>query len=104
MRFALSEQAKRFLTPEYSFALATNFRPQSDYVRNIRSAEMPCVVIAGADDELFLTDKLEVVFRSAGKMWPVTLLPGVGHTPLTLEPAALDAAVEAVQRLQRGGV
>jgi non-heme chloroperoxidase len=104
MRFALSEKAKEFLTPAYSFALATNFRPHGAYINDIKSVNRPCVVLAGADDELFETGKFEPVFRSAGKMWPVTLLPGIGHTPLTLEPAALDAAVEAVQRMQRGGV
>src|SRR6185369_16318833 len=37
VRFALSEEAKAFLTPEYSFALAVNFQPNRDYEANIRA-------------------------------------------------------------------
>lgn len=102
--FALNQEAKAFLTPEYSFALATNFRPHRDYLADIRSANQPCIVLAGTSDEAFLTDKLEAIFRSEGKDWPVHLLPGIGHIPLTLEPAALEAAVQAVQTMQRSGV
>lgn len=101
--FALSPEAKAFLTPEYSFALATNFRPHTDYLADIRSANQPCTVLAGTKDEAFLTEKLEAIFRAQGKDWPVHLLPGIGHIPLTLEPAAVEAAVQAVRVMQRSG-
>ncbi|MEO6030864.1 MAG: alpha/beta hydrolase, partial [Burkholderiaceae bacterium] len=98
--FALNEEAKSFLTPEYSFALAANFRPQSDYEANIRAVHQPCAVVAGTADEAFHTDRLEGIFRKQGKNWPVTLVPGVGHIPLTLEPGAVNAAVEAVKSMR----
>ena len=98
--FALSEDAKSFLTPEYSFALAANFQPPRDYEKTIRSANQTCAVIAGTEDEAFRTDQLADIFRKQGKDWPVTLLPGIGHIPLTLEPAALDAAVSAVEHMR----
>lgn len=47
--FALDEKAKSFLTPEYSFALASNFRPKRDYAADIRAVRHPCAVIAGVD-------------------------------------------------------
>jgi hypothetical protein len=38
--------------------------------------------------------------QSAGKDWPVQLLPSIGHIPLTLEPAALEAVVDLVKLSQ----
>ena len=102
--FALNEEAKKFLTPEYSFALAENFGPHHEYEKDIMAVHQPCAVIAGADDEAFYTDKLEPTFRLLGKSWPVTLLPGVAHIPLTLEPKAVAAVVMAVEALRANGV
>ncbi|MDB5901027.1 MAG: alpha/beta hydrolase [Ramlibacter sp.] len=99
--FALSEPARAMLTPEYDFNLALNFRPERDYEANIRNAKRPVAVVAGTDDEVFRTERLEAIFKDLGKNWPVMLVPGVRHIPLTLEPAALDATVRQVQELQR---
>ena len=101
--FALNEEAKAFLTPEYSYALAQNFRPLADYEANIRATMQPVAVVAGTADEAFYTDKLQDTFRKQGKNWTVTLLPGIGHIPLTLEPSAVDAAVKAVSDLKTNG-
>lgn len=99
--FALNERARELLTPEYDFNLAMNFRPENDYMANIRQAGRPCAVLAGAADEAFRTDRLEETFRAGGKDWVVELLPGVGHIPLTLDPAALAATVQTVGKLQQ---
>ena len=101
--FALTEEAKAFLTPEYSFALAANFQPRRDYEANIKAVHQPCAVVAGTSDEAFHTDKLEGIFRKQGRDWPVTLLPGIGHIPLTLDPGAVSAAVGAVEKMQANG-
>jgi alpha-beta hydrolase superfamily lysophospholipase len=99
--FALDSAAlKNGLTPEYSYVLATNFRLPMDYKASIRNIHQPCAILAGIDDELFQTDKLEKIFRDEGKDWPVTLLPGVGHIPLTLNVDAVNAAAEMVTQLQ----
>jgi non-heme chloroperoxidase len=100
--FALSQEAKSFLTPEYSFALAVNFRPQRDYQANIRAVHQPCAVVAGTSDEAFLTNTLLTIFRDQGKNWPVTLVPGVGHIALTLDPVAVRTAVGAVESMRAG--
>ncbi len=102
--FALTEEAKAFLTPEYSFTLAANFQPRRDYEANIKAVHQPCSVVAGTSDEAFHTDKLEGIFRKQGKDWPVTLLPGINHIPLTLDPVAVNAAVDAVEKMQANGV
>ncbi|MBV9618242.1 MAG: alpha/beta fold hydrolase [Verrucomicrobia bacterium] len=102
IRFALRDEEKSLLTPEYSFALATNFGPQRDYEANIRAVHQPCAVLAGKDDESFVTENLEGIFRKQGKDWPVTLLPGIGHIALTLDPRAINAAIDTVRALQSG--
>lgn len=99
--FALTPQARAFLTPEYDFNLAMNFRPERDYVANIRRVAKPCAVLAGTADEAFRTEKLEGIFRAAGKAWEVELLPRVGHIPLTLEPSAVAVVVRHVGKLQQ---
>jgi pimeloyl-ACP methyl ester carboxylesterase len=99
LRFALNDEAKAFLTPEYSFALASNFRPHDDYRMDIRSANQPIEILAGREDELFHTDRFAAVFNAEGTAVPVTLLPGIGHIALTLNPVAVQAAVSAVDRL-----
>lgn len=96
-KFALNEEAKAILTSQYSFALAQNFRPERDYRANIRAVNQPLRVVAGQDDEAFYADQFAGVFKMEGKNVPVTLVPGIGHIPLTLEHAAVQAAVAAVK-------
>lgn len=101
--FALNEKAKAFLTPEYSFALMSNFRPHRDYTADIRSTRLPCAVVVGEADEVFHATRFEEAFRAQGRSWPVHMVPRLGHIPLTLEPAGLAQAVDAVEKLQRIG-
>jgi non-heme chloroperoxidase len=101
LNMALDEKARNFLTPSYSFALTQNFRPQSDYQANLRAAQQPMEVLVGEQDELFYAKRFSETFRAAGRPLPVTLVPAVSHITLTLEPAAIQAAVSAVNRLDR---
>ena len=94
LRFALNEQARRILTPSYSYALATNFRPHDDYLSDIRNARGTVCIVAGQDDELFHADRFAGLFESAGKPVPVTLVPGVTHMGLTLDAAAVHAVAQ----------
>jgi non-heme chloroperoxidase len=96
LAFALDEKAKAILTPHYSYNLALDFGPQLDYRANIRAMGQPCRLVAGQDDEVFHTDRFAEVFRNEGKEVAVTLVPGVGHIPLILAPAAVRAAVAQV--------
>ena len=103
IKFALNEKAKTFLTSQYSYALAENFRPQQDYRANIRAVREPVRLIVGQDDEVFHADRFAAVFKSEGKDVPVTILPGIGHILLTLEPRAVEAAVAAVRSMDESG-
>lgn len=99
IRFALDDAASQGLTSEYSYALAQNYRPKPDYQATIRSISQPVRVVAGRDDEVLHSDRFRDVFNAAGKDVPVTLVPGVNHIGITLEPAGIRAAVEALDKL-----
>ncbi len=103
VRFAVDERDKGFLTPQYSFALEQNFRPERDYQANIRAVRQPLRVLAGQNDEVFYADKFASVFKTAGKDVPVTLLPGIDHISLTLDPAAIRATIAAVESMDHEG-
>jgi alpha-beta hydrolase superfamily lysophospholipase len=98
-RFALEDRVKVRLTPEYSYSLAANFKPQRDYQATIRAAKQPMSLLAGVDDEVFHSDKFAEIFKAEGKDIPIILIPGVGHIPLTLDTAAVQEAVTVVDRM-----
>ena len=102
-RFALSEEARDFLTPQYSFSLAQNFGPERDYRANIRAVRQPLRVLVGQNDEVFHADQFANVFKAAGKDVPVTVLPGIDHISLTLDPAAIQAAITTVESMDHEG-
>ena len=100
VRFALTEEAKKFLTPEYDFNLAMNFAANADYQADLRNAKGKVAILAGDADELLQSQELQGMVQRAGKDWPVQLVPGIGHIPLTLEHTALEAVVDLVKLSQ----
>ncbi len=52
-----------------------------------------CAILAGVNDELSDNAQLADIVRGASRDWPLTLLPGIGHIGLTVEPAAIAAVV-----------
>lgn len=95
LRFALDETSRAGLTPSYSYTVATNFRPHNDYQSDIRNARGTVCVVAGQNDELFYADRFADLFAQAGKPVPVTLVPGVNHIGLTLDPVAVQTVAQA---------
>lgn len=98
-RFALTEQAKKLFTPEYDFNLATNFGPHQDHKDDLQNAKGKVAVLAGDTDEAFQTQAPPGIIQSAGKNWPVLLLPGIDHIHLTLDPLALKTIFHMTMRL-----
>ena len=99
IKFALNEKDKARLTPQYSYSLAENFKPERDYRRNIRAVQQPMALVAGMNDEVFYADKFAMVFKAEGREVPVTLVPGIGHIAITLDPVAVQAEISAVNRM-----
>jgi hypothetical protein len=100
VRFALTEEVKKFLTPEYDFNLNMNFAANTDYQADLLSAKGKVAILAGDADELLQSQELQGMVKSAGKDWAVQLLPGVQHIALTLDPTALEAVVDLVKLSQ----
>ena len=100
LRFALTEEDKSFLTPEYDFNLAMNFAANADYQADLLNAKGKVAILAGDADEVLKTQELQGIIQTAGKSWPVKLQPGIGHIPLTLDPMALKAIAEQLQKLR----
>ncbi len=99
VRFALTEDAKKFLTPEYDFNLAMNFAANADYQADLLNAKGKVAILAGDVDEAIKSQALHDIAQSAGKDWPVQLLAGIGHIPLTIAPVALKAIVDVTMHL-----
>jgi non-heme chloroperoxidase len=97
--FALSQEAQKFLTPKYSFALAANFRPNLDYRSNIRDANQPMEVLVGQDDDQFFAEQFSTEFNELGKQVSVIIIPKTDHINLILKPAAIQTAIACVRRL-----
>ena len=100
LRFAVSENTKAILTPEYSYSLAMNFGPQRDYLANLHSMHQPFRILIGANDEVYYPDRFADVLKQAGKNTPVTVIPGVDHIQLILSPAAFEKSIEALKNLR----
>ena len=100
LRFAVNENAKAILTPEYSYALTMNFGPQRDYLADLRSMHQPFRILVGANDEVYYPDRFAEVLKQAGKNTPVTVVPGVDHVQLILSPVAFEKSIEALKSLR----
>jgi hypothetical protein len=98
-RYALSPEAQKILTPSYSFALASNFRPHIDYRADISAACQPMEVLVGENDDQFRPERFSSEFSSAGRAVPITIIPATGHIELTLKPEAVQAVVKSIDRL-----
>ena len=97
--FALSPQAQEQLTPSYSFSLAMNFRPNNHYRADIAAVAEPMEVLVGDKDDQFYSDRFRDEFQVSKSPVPVTVMADVGHVNLTISPLAVQAAVDAVGRL-----
>ena len=95
LNFGLNDAARPLLTPSYSYTLATSFGPHDDYPADIRGVRTALRIVVGSDDELFRAEQFAGVFAAAGQRVPVTLVPGVNHMGLTLDPRAWPAIIEA---------
>lgn len=97
MSFALSDTAAAQLTPFYAYHLALNFRGPDDYLAALPRLTQPTSVVAGEADEIFLSQALPAIFASSPRPVPVSLVPGLGHSDLTLRAeglAAISAALD----------
>jgi non-heme chloroperoxidase len=95
LAFAVAAGNPNHLTPSYSYRLLTNFSPDDDYIGDLRRAQEPLMAVAGTDDEIFQTDRLQAALAVGKPGVRVDLVPGVGHIELTTTPTGTTAIVQA---------
>jgi len=66
---------------------------------NIRAIKQTLRVLVGQNDDVSYADRFAAVFKTAGKDVSVTVLPGIDHISLTLDPVAVQAAIAAVESM-----
>jgi alpha-beta hydrolase superfamily lysophospholipase len=100
LAFALSHEDAALLTPAYSYNLWASFQPHDDYKKDILLAKKPMAVLEGAEDEVFNAERFAVEFGINDKV-QVTLVPGLNHVGLVLNPRGIQAISEALDRLRQ---
>ncbi|WP_310449903.1 DUF6622 family protein [Sulfuritalea sp.] len=96
LAFALPAEAAARTTPTYSYRLQRNFRPREDYLADVRAISRPTRVLVGGADELFIAERYAPLLEAQQPLLRVTLLPGVSHIGLVVDPPALAALVAAL--------
>lgn len=84
------------LVGHYSWLLMRAFGTR-DYAADLRNAQTPLAVVVGEKDELFFADKFARTVDAARPGVPVTIVPGLSHTALTVDPSAVPAILAAVR-------
>jgi len=84
------------LQSNYSFLLMRGFGT-GDYAGDVRNANAPLAVVVGADDNFFYPDKYAPTLDAIRPGIPVTIVPGLAHIPLIVEPEAIPAITKAIR-------
>lgn len=82
-------------TAFYSFRLWANFAPHRDWQGDIRNIARPAMVLAGANDELFLADRYAPVFKVLRQDIPVELVPNLDHMGPVIAVEGRAATIKA---------
>jgi len=95
--FAVPPNTTRILTSEYSFRLLSNFGTHRDYRVDLDAAKGPLTLIAGANDELMLSEKYEeAVRRSPAAHIDVRILDNTNHMDVVSTAAAVSVISEDI--------
>jgi len=93
--FAVPQEMEA-VTPRYSWRLLQNFQPRDNFRADIRAVKAPMEVLVGSKDELFYPEKFVQVFGAERGDVPVVILPGLGHSAMATDPAAIQAVAGAL--------
>jgi hypothetical protein len=73
-----------------------NFGPRRQYLADLKAAPGPISLLAGSKDEIFYANRYAGLLKPVRPDLDVTIVPGLGHTDMTLNPAGIDAISERV--------
>ena len=95
--FAVAPGTEKIQTRSYSWRLLKSLFPD-DYRKSFASATKPMQIFVGEKDELFLAAQFEPTVRQVRGDVSVTIIPGIDHVNLTLDPRALAIIVAALRQ------
>jgi alpha-beta hydrolase superfamily lysophospholipase len=96
LAFAVPPNSAKILVPAYSERLRSNFANHRDYRADLAAATKPLEIIAGADDELMLSDKYAEAVRGIAPPVKVKLIDGVNHMGIVSNSAAVSIIADDV--------
>ena len=68
----------------------------ADISADIRNIRKPTRVLVGAEDDLLIADAFAPLFGAERSDIPIKIIPGLGHTEISVTPEALFAFAEAL--------
>jgi pimeloyl-ACP methyl ester carboxylesterase len=95
LAFAVPKGSANILVPAYSARLMRNFAVR-DYRGDLAGTTRPLALIAGAEDELMLSDKYADAVHAVVPSAEVKLIEGVNHMGVVGAPKAVDAIADDV--------
>jgi len=88
--FATSPKSPN-LTSVYSFRLAVDFGAPRDYLAALGRSDKPTALLVGGGDELFYPDRFAPLLGPARSDLHITIVPGIGHIGMIVEPEGIAA-------------
>jgi pimeloyl-ACP methyl ester carboxylesterase len=95
LAFAVPANSEKILAPTYSYRLMRNFATRG-YKGDLAATTKPVTLIAGADDELMLSDKYADAMHAVLPSAEVKLIDGVNHMDVVSAPKAVNEIADYV--------
>jgi pimeloyl-ACP methyl ester carboxylesterase len=95
LAFAVPKDSANILAATYSYRLMRNFATRG-YKADLAAVTRPMTLIAGADDELMLSDKYADAVHAVAPSMEVKLIAGVNHMGVVSVPKAVNEIADYV--------
>jgi len=102
LAFAVPANSSAILAPTYSYRLMRNFATRG-YKADFAATTRPVTLIAGADDELMLSDRYADAVHAVAPTVDVKLIEGANHMSILSDPRAVSAIAEDVAKRGMAG-
>ena len=96
LAFAVPPSMRNIQTTFYSYRLFRNFGATGNYLGDLKNAPAPVSLLVGSKDEFFYPDKFAPLLKPARPDLAVTILPGLNHMDMLLQPAAIKAIGDTI--------
>jgi non-heme chloroperoxidase len=98
LAFAVPPGKRNVQTALYSYRMLMNFGPRRQYLADLKAAPGPISLLAGSKDEIFYANRYAGLLKPVRPDLGITIVPGLGHTDMTLLPAGIDTISATIFR------